>query len=359
MNPKRLQPIGMRLVVFLAIPILISACAGPAARVGVNVLEPAKSSDATRLKRIAVVQFERKDRHDITSEVEAVLAGVEVNDRRYFNVVERQQLNSVLAEMKLNESRLFDQSTVSRLGKMLGANGVYMGKVTRAAWTDQRSNESRSVCAQREIKRDKKGRTSEGGCASWRDAVAYCTTRTANFEFLPRLVSVETGTIVYSRPHQGEAKSKSCREPATGASAPIPDGEQMLAEAKKIALDSFRRDIAPTQTVRVLDVLGPGEQIQSPQMKEQFNNAVAFAKEQRLDRACEIWQEIAQSERASAELTYNLGMCLETKGDIEGALALYKRADRLLSQPNRTINTALSRIQADQAARTKLSTQTR
>lgn len=345
------------LLTMLVIPCVIVGCAAPIVKVNVSVLEPAKSAAATRLRRVAVMQFEAKGRVDITGEIETMLAGIVVDDRRFFEVVERRQLTALLAELKLGERRLLDDSTVSRLGKMLGANGVYMGKVTRAAWSDQRSNERRTICAQRERKRDKKGNIYEGGCVRWRDTVAKCTTRTANFEFLPKLVSIETGTIVYSRGHAGEMTSKSCREPGTGASAPIVAGEQLLQDAKLFALESFRRDIAPMESARAIDVLGPGDSISSPLMKERFGNALAFANERRLDRACEIWREMALTERISPELFYNLGVCAEAAGDLDAALNLYSQADRLLAKPNDSINAALSRVQSDKASRARLKTQ--
>jgi hypothetical protein len=341
----------------LAVASVMVGCAAPVSKVGVSVLEPAKSSEATRIRRVAVMQFEAKDRIDVTGDIETMLAGIVVDERRYFEVVERRQLNALLAELRLGERGLLDNSTVSKVGKMLGANGVYLGKVTSAAWSDQRSNEPRSICAQREIKRDKKGKSYEAGCARWRETAASCITRTATFEFLPKLVSIETGTIVYSRAHSGEAISKSCREPDTGASAPISGGEQLLSNAKMVAMESFRRDVAPVATARAIDVLGPGDRIGSPQMKERFSNALAFAKEGRLDRACEMWREIATSEQNSPELIYNLGVCAEVAGDLEGAKTLYTRADRLLMQPNKSISAALSRVQSDQASRAKLRTQ--
>lgn len=344
-------------LLMLAVLGVLLGCAAPVSKVGVSVLEPAKSSEATRIRRVAVMQFEAKDRHDVTGDVETLLSGIVVDEKRYFEVVERRQINVLMGELRLGERGLLDDSTVSRLGKMLGANGVYLGKVTRAAWTDQRSNEPRSICAQREIKRDKKGKAYEAGCARWRETFASCTTRVASFEFLPKLVSIETGTIVYSRGHAGEATSKSCREPETGASAPIAGGEQLLLDAKMAAMESFRRDVAPVATARAIDVLGAGERIGSPQMRERFTNALAFAKEGRLDRACEMWREIASSEHNSPELIYNLGVCAEAAGDLEGAKNLYTKADRLLAQPNKSISAALSRVQSDQASRAKLRTQ--
>ena len=207
------------LLMMLLFPLVIVGCAAPTTKVDISVLEPAKSADAPRLRRIAVMQFQAQGDLDITGDVETMLAGIVVNDRRYFDVVERRQLKALLIELKLGERGALDDSTVSRLGKMLGANGVYMGTVTRAAWSDQRSDEPRKICVRRKIKRTKKGKTYESGCAQWRDTVAHCTIRTANFDFLPKLVSIETGAIVYSRHHAGETKSKSCREPGTGANA--------------------------------------------------------------------------------------------------------------------------------------------
>jgi LytS/YehU family sensor histidine kinase len=70
-----------------------------------------------------------------------------------------------------------------------------------------------------------------------------------------------------------------------------------------------------------------------------------------------MWKEIASSERDSPELAYNLGVCAEATGDLKGALQLYTQADRLLTQPNKAISAALSRVQSDQASRAKLKTQ--
>ncbi|MBT9465526.1 CsgG/HfaB family protein [Hydrogenophaga sp.] len=357
MSSPMLRSYWVSPLLLLTVVGMIAGCAAPVTKVGVNVLEPAKSSEATRIRRVAVMQFEAKDRVDVTGDIETMLAGILVDERRYFEVVERRQLNALLGELRLGERGLLENSTVSQVGKMLGANGVYLGKVTSASWSDQRSNERRSVCSQREIKRDKKGKSYDAGCARWRETSASCTTRIATFEFLPKLVSIETGTIVYSRAHSGEVTSKSCREPDTGASAPITSGEQLLLNAKMVAMDSFRRDVAPMATARTLDVLGPGERIGAPQMRERFNNASAFAKEGRLDRACEMWRDVAVSEQNSPELFYNLGVCAEVTGDLESASNFYARADRLLTQPNKSISAALVRVQADQASRAKLRTQ--
>lgn len=273
--------------------------------------------------------------------------------------MERRRLDSLLSEMKLGETGLLDRSTVANLGKMVGAAGVYNGELTRAETADQSYTEPRSICAQREIKRDKKGNTYEGGCALWSNTTAQCTARTANVAFSVRLVRIETGEIVYSATHDGQVKSSSCREPATGEQKPIKSAQQLLIDAKEIALSRFRRDIAPIARMRAIELLGPGERIEASAHKERFNGALAFAKEGRMERACEIWGDIAKTAGEVRELVYDLGVCAEANGDLDEAMRLYRRADALLTTPVRAISDALMRVQADIESSAKLRSQLR
>lgn len=336
---------------------MLLGCAAP--KVETSYVVPAINAEASAMKRVAVLPFGTLHGSDVTGDVETLLAGVVINDKRYFDVVERQRLEAVLGELKLGFSGVLDDRTASKLGKMLAANGMYMGRVSRAEWSDQRFTEGRQVCVQYEQKRDKKGNLYEGGCQRWQNAQAHCAVRTAIFEFAPKLVSVQTGAIVYSRSHAGEAKAKACSEPGGTGSQSLTDGSRLLADARLAALESFRRDVAPSVRTRAIEMLDSTDHIASPEAKERFKGAIAFARGQRLDRACEIWQEISTKETKSPDLTFNLGVCAETSGQLDRALALYATADRLLTAPNKTIGDALLRVRKDQQDRAKVEAQLR
>jgi len=83
----------------------------------------------------------------------------------------------------------------------------------------------------------------------------------------------------------------------------------------------------------------------SPVEQTKFKDATSFAKATRLDRACEMWQEMADTGTKHYALTYSLAMCHEAQQDWEEALPLYMQADRMIGKPNAQITNALTRVQ--------------
>lgn len=61
-----------------------------------------------------------------------------------FDVIERQHINSVLSEQALSNSKLVDATTAVEIGKLLGAEGMFVGTVTGEsdgiAWVDSHVN---------------------------------------------------------------------------------------------------------------------------------------------------------------------------------------------------------------------------
>ncbi|MCG6534168.1 MAG: hypothetical protein L7F78_05635 [Syntrophales bacterium LBB04] len=63
-----------------------------------------------------------------------------------------------------------------------------------------------------------------------------------------------------------------------------------------------------------------------------------------MDNACELWGEARNLAGNSPALLYNLGICAESRGDLDAALSLYKQADKKLGKPDDDISLALKRI---------------
>ena len=52
-----------------------------------------------------------------------------------------------------------------------------------------------------------------------------------------------------------------------------------------------------------------------------------------MDSACELWGEVCNIASNSYVLLYNLGVCTESRGDLDAALSLYRQADKILGKP--------------------------
>jgi tetratricopeptide (TPR) repeat protein len=73
-----------------------------------------------------------------------------------------------------------------------------------------------------------------------------------------------------------------------------------------------------------------------------------------MDNACELWGEARNIAPNSHALLFNLGVCAESRGDLDAALSLYKQADKRLGKPDDDISSALNRIETAIKNRGKL-----
>jgi hypothetical protein len=157
--------------------ILFGICLFPgcATKIKVNMLQPAQYHEASLTKAVAVLPFSGPEGKAFAAEIEGVLAGIGIDDQRYFTLVDRAALDKTVSEMQLSQSGMVDQKTAARIGKLVGAQGIYTGVVTQNNYDDSRYYEKRSTCVKYETKRDKDGNTNRGDCISWRYFNVSCT----------------------------------------------------------------------------------------------------------------------------------------------------------------------------------------
>ena len=184
------------IIVLCGYLLLLSGCA---TKIKVNMLQPAQYHEASLTKAIAVLPFQGPEGRAFSAELEGVLASIGIDDKRYFTLVDRASIDKTISEMQLSQSGLVDQKTAVKLGKLIGAQGIYTGIVTRNNYDDSPYREDRQTCTRYERKRDKDGREYQGACISWNRYTVSCNKRVANFAVSPKLVEVSTGRILYAR----------------------------------------------------------------------------------------------------------------------------------------------------------------
>ncbi len=327
---------------------------GCATKVRVNMLQPAAFHQASLTKAVAVLPFSGTGGREFAAEIEGVLSSVNIDDKQYFTLVDRASLDKIIDEMKFSQSGLIDQSTAARIGKMVGAQGIYTGVVTLSNSKSTRYKEERRECRQREIKYDKDGKPYEGSCISWRNYQVRCTKRTANFEVTPKLIEVSTGRILYSRNLAGGANSSGCEDRTLPA-----EEQELLTKAKNDVKKKFRKDVAPYYVTTEITIMDSTDGIESKEAKEKFKAGIEYADKGRIDSACELWGAARILAPQSFAILYDLGVCAESRGDSEAALTLYKQADKMLGKPDDDITLALTRVNAAIKNRKKLEEQLR
>lgn len=115
-------------------------------------------------------------------------------------------------------------------------------------------------------------------------------------------------------------------------------------KAQQAALFKLRKDIAPYYVTVSIALMDSADGFTSGEAEDKFKDGIDFAKNHRLDRACELWGDAKSQSPHPPSLLYNLGLCVETAGRLEEALNLYTEADRALNKPDERITAALTRI---------------
>ncbi len=346
--------------VFRLLPVILPAfflglfLSGCATKVRVNMLQPAAYHQASLTKSVAVVPFNGPDGANFAAEIEGVLGSINIDDRPYFSLVDRQSLDRVISEQKFSQSGLVDPNTAARLGRMVGAQGIYTGTVTASDVKERRYREQRRECVEREAKKKNAGFFDVPKCLRYRNYTVNCLKRDVTFAVTPKLIDVSTGRVLYSRNLGNSTSSSGCSDGTQPKS-----GDELLEGVKATAKAQFRKDVAPFYTTVEIGLMDTTDGIPTAEPKDSLKRGLEYAARGRLDAACELWGAARIQAPASPALLYNLGVCAESRGDADAALSLYRQADKLLGKPDDDITAALNRVSAVIKNRKKLEQQLR
>jgi hypothetical protein len=339
---------GVCIFTYLFVPaiwfliLFFNGCAAP--KIKTSMLVPAKAHEAGKLRRIAVLPFAGSGANQVCTEAEALLVNIRVSGKPYFEVIERASLENIMREQKLHLTGAVEEETAVAVGKLVGAEGIILGTVTTNAAEDKHFSQKRSKC---------EARDKEGKCIKRREYMVRCITRDAYFCFTPKVINVATGRIVASESLSGHIRDSVCQD----SGRPLRGRVQMLGYAKKRAIRKFRELIAPYSVMVEIALLEKDDTKPPPKAKEKVASGIKWAKQGRLERACEFWQEAYKLHPQGYAIHYLLGVCAETQGKLQKALEYYEKADRMTGSPVKEINTALGRVRVSLEKRKKLEEQ--
>jgi hypothetical protein len=322
------------LFLFSFLLALLSGCASH--KVQVNVLTSPKIVEAARYDTIMVSNFYGPTGEVFAGELEGVLVNAKVNNSPVYRSVSRSNVSG---------SRNFSTGEMDRsLMRNAASNkaqAVIAGSVLKAEAIDERSSEKRFIC-DRKQKADGVLAKLLAPCESGRDVQVSCTVRTGTYSVAFRMLEVESSKLVASEVVTQKSSSKACSDEKTN----LPAADQLIASSKAQVLSQIKELLVPRQVQMELSLMAADDLLSTSASKERVDGALRFANEGRLDRSCEIFNELQDIEPQSVAIQYNLGVCAESEDDPAKAKAIYQALDRKLISPNEMVSEALKR--ADQ-----------
>ncbi|BCN93248.1 hypothetical protein THMIRHAM_10330 [Thiomicrorhabdus immobilis] len=318
---------NLKIIALLSTTVLVSACSTTAK---IQYLEPSEIPQAAKLKQIAVNDF-KDDSIGLTGKIESKLNQTTLNNKPYFTVLDRKNIQQLLNEQKLQHSGLTNEQKSVQLGELIGAQAFVTGEVTSQTYQDHWVRKKRSECI------DKK-------CKELRYYYVRCVNRTISLSANIQMLAVESSQIIYS-----DSLSRSDTwEHCSDRNNQLPSVSATWQSYANSIAGEFVNKISPNYVYKKITLLDEPDINYSDIQKNTLENGIDFVESGRLDKAESLFSQLVfDTQSLSYVATYNLGVVKEAQGDYQEAKRLYSLSDQLQKEPVEEINQALIRI--DQA----------
>lgn len=301
----------------------LSSSVTDALAVKVPFVTPARNADASLLKSMVVVPGSGANAQQLAGSVEAAMLKLRVGER------------PVYANVRLEAPRALSlaESQLLSIGKQAGTQGALGVTAVSTDLSSASVQEDRSSCSVetrglRTCPRDKTVQRK-----------VTCTETRANASAQVRVVRVADGRTVLTDKLGGIAISKSCPDDTVAAA----DRNQLLGAALSDLVNNILKQVAPTVEMRPLDMRPADDKLPADKRKP-FDAALEFARGKRMDESCARFLELYDDFKESVALTYNVGFCHESHGDLLKASQTYKHASELLNAPDGQIDRRLAAV---------------
>lgn len=301
------------------------------------------------MRSLGVLPFNGQDGDNFTSSLAAKLQAANLDGAPVFELRTMDSLN-FKSEAAISRTEI---ASAIRNGQKLGVKLVFTGVVNEA--------NVRETPFTKEVTNCEGGNIFSGSKCTNRTYTVPCKRVTGNYSVTPQAIRVDNGTVVFSEVISRTAQYEQCadgdnqsldiigaifkkKSAVEKSSANTP--EALLMELREQAAEVTKKLVAP-YSVAVEVQIKNGTDGLAKADNETFRNAVAFAKAQRMDRACALFEGLNTAQNASnVGLLYNLGVCQEVMlpDDPSAAMAYYAKADGLLKRPDKMVSDAYLRI---------------
>ncbi len=318
---------------FAVLLLFLSACSQ---KVTIRALEPAQVDRISQTKKIAVLDF-NNDRVGLSRKIEANLARFAIDNKKYFTIVSRNDLNTIIKEQKLQNSGLVDEDSSVKVGELIGAQAIISGDVRRPTKQDSYFYEPRVRCA-------------NAKCSELSYYNVRCMKRVVGLAAEIRVVDVAQGDIIYADTLNRERVFKHCSDDSHA----LPSTSMAAQELAQSIAKSFTYRLTPHYRVFSVELLDDPDLDYTSEQEKLLKVSLEYIEQGRYDKAEQFLTRLIDSTGGKSYVAfYNLGVIKEAQGKYKEAKEYYDYADHLMVEPVSEINEAVVRINSLIAKREK------
>ncbi|MEA2017886.1 MAG: CsgG/HfaB family protein [Campylobacterota bacterium] len=325
----------LKLTILLSITIYFTACSQ---KTTIKAIKPSQISDKDT-KEVAIKDF-KNDTVSLSSNIKSNMDKIYFNDEKYFKIVNRDNLDSILKEQKLQDSGLVYISS-DKTFDIAEVKSLITGKVnsknyTKNHFTEQRTNYDKCI----------KYKTTKSGkkyCDKYQKYNVNCTNHSFSIDAFISINRVSNADIIYSENFTKQSVIKNCED----KNSRVPNKQNIYSDISKSIADDFVSKITPSyQYFRV--TLIENEDIDYTDEEEKLlENSLKLIELNHMEKANQLLKELVVSTKSqSSTALYNFGVTNEALGYLDTAYSLYKKAEKISmkNEINEDIIFAVKRI---------------
>ncbi|MFA6788428.1 MAG: CsgG/HfaB family protein [Arcobacteraceae bacterium] len=300
-------------LLLLFITLFFTACAP---KISIKSLHSSQLHNPN-IRQLAVLNF-KNDTIGQSSSVESLLSNLIIENKPYFTLVQRENLNLILNEKKLNDSALVEIDDLSNLRGLTEVKTFLLGDVIHSTMYQKvyyRTEKNYQQCL--EYNKNKQ-------CIRFPIVYTRCQTNDYSVQTQIKLVEIITSDILFSQTYTESDSITYC----SMNSNYFPSKQEHNAYLAQLIAQRILKDIAPHYVTFKVALLEDLDIYTTKEVVQQFENALELLKQGRFDKAQGLLEDLNNKMHAeSYVILYNLALCYEALNQIEHAHLLYQKAE--------------------------------
>jgi hypothetical protein len=324
------------IIFFSFIIILFSACSQ---KTTIKAIKASKVIDKS-IKNIAVAPF-NNDKIGQATQIDSQLSNVKIDNKSYFNVIDRKNLELIMKEKELNDSGLVNlvvDNTNEGLDQIetLITGVVLDNSLSKSYFTKQEVDYNN--CKEYSYDKGKKY------CAKFKVYDISCQINKYSVKTKVKLTKVAKGSTTFSKTYEKSKNIEHCEHDINTLDNKSLINSQLANDIAK----ALMLDISPSYIYYKVTILDEVDIKLNKKDEDRFEMALKLIYNKRINKAQEVLKQLnIKTAHSSYVLLYNYALTKEALGNLYEAKELYEKAeDKALSSKGfvKEISNAINRL---------------
>jgi len=284
--------------------------------------------DIRGIRRIAILDFQSYGGRPESGRASSDLLISSLLEPGFYEIVERSRIDEVVQEHRFNLSGMVSDSTVKKMGRILGVDAVIFGTVSGYKVESRR------------------GYTTIAGYYNKKTGVYvppkknYYTMKSGNVAVSYRMINIETGKVIAAKSISKDFNKKRY----DNAFFRLPSDDSILNDLLKKVTSRFVNEISP-------HYVSKKRKLEKGKGSFHTKQGVRFAKMGMWEAAIGEWQKALEKDPKNAWAHNNLGIVYEKRGEVAEARREYQKAGELKPEEKKYKNNLVDLKTAHDKAR--------